>query len=51
VRSVAGLSIRGEANRRAEFSEQVEQQQDATEGCFGGEKLLEAKIIRRQIVF
>src|SRR6201998_3728107 len=45
------LSIRGETTGALEFSEDVEQYQDATEGCFGGEKLLQAKIIRRQIVF
>jgi hypothetical protein len=45
------LAIRGETTGALEFSEQVEQQQDATEGCFGGEKLLQAKIIRGQIVF
>jgi hypothetical protein len=33
------------------FSEQIEQQQDAAEGGFGGEELLQAKIIGRQIVF
>ena len=45
------LSIRRETTGALEFSEQVEQQQDATKGCFGGEKLPQAKIIRRQIVF
>ena len=45
------LSIGGEATSALEFSEQIEQQQDAAEGCFGGEELLQAKIIGGQIVF
>ena len=45
------LSIAGKATGTLKFSEQIEQQQDATEGCFGGKKLLQAKIIRGSIVF
>jgi hypothetical protein len=33
----SGLPIGGEATSALEFSEQVEQQQDAAEGRFGGE--------------
>ena len=46
-----GLAIAGEVAGALKFSEQIEQQQDAAEGSFGGEELLQAKIIGRQIVF
>ena len=46
-----GLTVTGETAGALEFSEQIEQQQDAAESRLGGEKLLQAKIIRRQIVF
>lgn len=45
------LAIRNEMTGALEFSEQIEQQQDATESCFGSEKLMQAKIISSQIVF
>ena len=45
------MPIRGEATGALEISEQAEQQQDAAEGRFGGEELLQAKVIRGQIVF
>ena len=45
------LAIAGEATGALEFSEQIEQQQDAAEGRFGGEKLMQAKTISGQIVF
>jgi hypothetical protein len=46
-----GLAIAGEAAGALKFSEQVEQQQNAAEGGFGGEELPQAKIIGGQIVF
>jgi len=39
------LAIRGKATGALEFSERIEKQQDAPEGCFGGKKLMQAKII------
>ncbi len=45
------LAIGGEVAGALKFSEQIEQQQDAAEGGFGSEKLLQAKIIGGQIVF
>ena len=45
------LAIGAEATGALEFCEQIEQQQDAAEGCFGGKKLTQAKIIGAQIVF
>src|SRR5487761_1073534 len=46
-----GLAIAGEAAGALKFSEQIEQQQDAAEGGFGGKELSQAKIIGGQIVF
>ena len=46
-----GLPIGAEAAGTLEFSQQIEQQQDAAKGRLGGEELLQAKIIGRQIVF
>jgi len=46
-----GLAIAGEAAGALKFSEQIEQQQNAAEGGFGGEELAQAKIIGGQIVF
>src|SRR5580693_2136267 len=46
-----GLTIAGEAAGTLKFSQQIEQQQNAAEGGFGGEELLQAKIIGPQIVF
>src|SRR5271167_2360124 len=46
-----GLAITGEAAGALKFSEQIEQQQNAAEGGFGGEELAQAKIIGPQIVF
>ena len=46
-----GLAIAGEAAGALKFSEQIEQQQNAAEGGFGGEELPQAKIIGGQIVF
>src|SRR5260370_35711653 len=45
------LAIAGEAAGALKFSEQVEQQQNAAEGGFGGEELAQAKRIGGQIVF
>src|SRR3989442_1379673 len=45
------LAIGGETTGALEFSEQVEQQQDAPEGRFGGKEFLQAKSIGGQIVF
>ena len=39
------LTIAGETAGALKFSEQIEQQQDAAESGFGGEELLQAKII------
>lgn len=44
------LAIAGEAGGTLKFPEQIEQQQDAAEGGFGGEELLQTEIIRGQIV-
>src|SRR5216683_157544 len=46
-----GLAIAGEAAGTLKFSEQIEQQQDAAEGGFGGKELPHTKIIGGQIVF
>ena len=46
-----GLAIAGEAAGALKFPEQIEQQQNAAEGGFGGEELAQAKIIGGQIVF
>src|ERR1700681_4941708 len=46
-----GLTIAGEASCALKFAEQIEQQQNAAEGGFGGEELAQAKIICGQIVF
>ena len=46
-----GLAITGETASALKFSEQIEQQQDAAESGFGGEELVQAKIIGGQIVF
>src|ERR1700687_900707 len=46
-----GLAITGEVAGALKLSEQIEQQQNAAEGGFGGEELLQAKIIGGQIVF
>jgi len=45
------LAVGAKATGALEFSKQIEQQQDAAEGCFGSKKLLQAKIIGAQIVF
>jgi len=45
------LAIGAEATGALEFREQIEQQQDATEGCFGGKKLTQAKIIGTKSCF
>ena len=44
------LAIGFTATSTLEFSKQIEQKQDAAEGCFGGEELLHTKIIGAQIV-
>ena len=41
-----GLAIGGQASSALKFPEQVEQQQDAAEGRFGGEEFLQTKIVR-----
>ena len=46
-----GLAIGGQASSALKFPKQVEQQQDAAEGRFGGEEFLQTKIVRGQIVF
>src|SRR6202158_6579595 len=46
-----GLAIAGKAAGALKFPEQIEQQQNAAEGGFGGEELPQAKIIGGQIVF
>src|ERR1700693_1341370 len=46
-----GLAIAGEAAGALKFSEQIEQQQDAAKGGFGGEEIPQAKIIGGQSVF
>src|ERR1035437_8458103 len=46
-----GLTIAGKAAGTLKFSKQIEQQQNAAEGGFGGEELSQAKIIGGQIVF
>jgi hypothetical protein len=45
------LAVGAKATGAPEFSKQIEQQQDAAESCFGGKKLLQAKIIGAYIVF
>jgi hypothetical protein len=47
----SGLTIGEETTSALKFSQQVEQQQDAAEGRFGGEELLQAKVVCGQIVF
>jgi hypothetical protein len=39
------LAIGAEATGALEFREQIEQQQDAAKGCFGGKKLTQAKVV------
>jgi hypothetical protein len=46
-----GLAIAGEAAGALKFSEQIEPQQNAAEGGFRGEELLQAKIVGGQVVF
>jgi hypothetical protein len=46
-----GPTIRCQAAGALEFSQQFRQPQDAAEGRFGRKELLQAKLIRRQIVF
>src|SRR6516162_7979062 len=47
----SGLAIDGQASSALKFPKQIEQQQDAAEGRFGGEEFLQTKIVRGQIVF
>jgi hypothetical protein len=44
-----GLAIAGEAEGALKFSEQIEQQQNAAEGGFGGEELASWKTARRVV--
>jgi hypothetical protein len=44
-----GLAIAAQARGTLELAQQVEEHQNAQEGRFGGEELLQTEIIRRQV--